>query len=136
MGCSLHVQFAVSCKLASPNNMFLFYFSYKLVERHCNRRRQKKKSSIALMTFSFFRFSSASHFSQPWTSSRYRRKHFHSSNLSCDWVPHTSRDMEKIIRSLTPGEGEVQQQRAANFTSSQRRLGHVHLLSKKPFRKS
>ena len=119
--------------LAIPNSMFLFYFGYKPVERHCNRRRQKKKSSIALMTVSFFRFSSALHFSQPWTSSRYRRKHFHSSNLSCDWIPHTSCDMEKGIRSLTPGEGEVQQKRAANFRSSQRRLGRVHLLSKKTF---
>ena len=122
--------------LASPNNMLLFFISFKLVERHRNRRRGKKKSSITFMIFSFFRFSSASYFSQPWTSSRNRRKHFYSSNLSCDWVPHTSRDMEKIIQPLTPGEGEVQQQRAANFTSSQRRLGHVHLLSKKPFRKS
>ena len=88
------------------------------------------------MIFSFFRFSSASHFSQPWTTSRYRRKHFRSSNVSCNWVPHTSRDMEKIIQSVSPGEGEVQQQRAANLTSSQRRVGRGHLLSKKPFGKS
>ena len=101
-----------------------------------NRGHGKKKSSITLMTFSFSCFSSASYFSQPWTSVRNTRKHFHSTNVSCDWVPHTSRDVEKIIQSVTPGEGEIQQQRAANFTSSQRRLGHVHLLSKKPFRKS
>ena len=41
MGRSLHVQFARS--VASPNNMLLLYFSYKLVERHCNRWRGKKK---------------------------------------------------------------------------------------------
>ena len=86
--------------------------------------------------FLFSRYSSASHFSQPWTSLRNTRKHFHSSNVSCDRVPYTSRDMEKIIRPLTPGEGEVQQQRTTNFTSSQRRLGRVRLLSEKPSRKS
>ena len=134
MGRSLHLQFARS--LASPNNMLLFYFSYKLVDTHCNRRRGKRSLRKPCGLSSFSCFSSASHFSQPWTSLRNRRKHFHSSNLSYHWVPHTSRDMEKIIQSVTPGEGEVQQQRAANFTSSQRRLGHVHLLSKKPSRKS
>ena len=29
--------------LASPNNMPLFYLSYKLIKGHCNRRRGKKK---------------------------------------------------------------------------------------------
>ena len=42
MGRSLHVQCTRS--VASPNNMLLFYFSYKLVERHCNHRGQKKGS--------------------------------------------------------------------------------------------
>ena len=37
VGRSLHVQFARS--VASSNNMLLFYFSYKLVDSHCNRRR-------------------------------------------------------------------------------------------------
>ena len=133
-----HLTCAV-CKIRCKPRQLAFFLasvSYKLVQRHCNRRRGKKKSSITLMTFSFFRFSSASRFSQPWTTSCYIRKHFHSSNVSCDWVPHTSREMEKIIQSVSLGEGEILQQRAVNFTSSQKRLGRVHLFSKKPFGKS
>ena len=135
-GRTLHVQFARS--VASPNNLLFFLHqsdtnSFKDI---VIADAEEKKSSITLMTFSFFRFSSASHFSQPWTTSCYRRKHYHSSNVSCDWVPNTSREMEKIIQSVSLVEGEVQQQRAVNFTSSQKRLGRVHLLSKKPFGKS
>ena len=36
------VRLCCSQYLASPNNMLLFYCSFKLVERHCNRRHGKK----------------------------------------------------------------------------------------------
>ena len=43
--------------IKSPNNLLLFYFSYKLVERHFQLRlsqTRKKESSITLMTFFLF----------------------------------------------------------------------------------
>ena len=49
------------------------------------------------------------------TSLRSNRKRLYSSNLSRDWEPSTSGHLEKVIWPVTPGEGEVQQQRFTNL---------------------
>ena len=95
--------------------------------------RSHRKNSLIIP---FSRSSSSQDFSQPGTSSRNTRKQIYSSNLPRDRVPHASGDMEEIIWPVTPGEGEVQQQHAPNFTGSKRRLRFLYLLSRKPCGKS